>query len=144
MNSTKFEDSFDHLYPTLLSSVSQTNTREILVIIGLITICFLLFILLIQCFLKLRDLYRTSEPKKRYKKSSRYPSYQKLLITDNKTCKCFQYSCLPKFQCIKTSCQIKTIPIPYYEQIDERQLNNSISQIFPSNNTSSIRVHIIK
>lgn len=134
MNSTKFED----LYPTVISSFSPTNTREILVIIGLITICFLLFILLIQCFLKVRDIYRTSEPKKRYKKSSRYPSYQKLLITDNKSCKCFQYSCLPKFQCIKT------ISTPYYEQIDERQLNNSISQIFPSNNTSSIRVHIIK
>jgi hypothetical protein len=129
---------FEHSYPSVIPSFSNTNTREILVIIGLITILLFLFMLLIQCFMKVRHIYQTSEPKERYKKSSKhqskYPSYQKLLITDNKPCKCFQYSCLPKFQCINKT------PSPYYEQIDERQFNNSISRVY----TSNIRVHLLK
>jgi hypothetical protein len=140
---TKFHYSIDPLHP----SFSNAHTHDILVVIGFITVCLLLFILIIQCFIKVRQIYRTSEPNERYKKSfksqSKYPSYQKLLDTDNNQCKCFQYSCLPKIQCIKPTCQILNRS-SYYKQIDERQINNSVCRVLTPSNISCIRIHIVK
>jgi hypothetical protein len=140
---TRLRDSFDRLHPSVISSFTNTYEHDILVIIGLITVCLLLFLLIVQCFMKVRQIYRTSEPKERYKKSSKtqlkYSSYQKLLDTDNNQCKCFQYSCLTKFQCIKPTCQILNHS-SYYEQIDERP----IYRIYTPRNISCVRVHNVK
>jgi hypothetical protein len=144
---TKLRHSFDHLHPSVISSFTDTHTDDILVVIGLITVCLILFLLIIQFFIKIRDIYRTSEPMERCKKSSKsqskYPSYQKLLDTNNNQCKCFQYSCLPKFQCIKPNCQILNRS-SYYQQINERQINNSIHQVYNPRHISCIRIHIVK
>ncbi len=145
---TKLDHSFDRLHPSVISSLSNTHTHDILVVIGLITVCLLLFVLIIQFFAKVRQIYRTSEPKQRCKKvhqyQNKYPSYQKLLDADNNHCKCFRYSCLPKFQCVKPTCQIYNRP-PVYEQIDERQLNKSICHVLiPCNTSSCIRIHTVK
>lgn len=147
MNSTlsdwdiKIRNSFDRLHQSDVLLFPNTNTQDILIIIGILTVCLLLLILIIQFILKIRHMYRITEPKESYKKSSKnqskYISYQKLLDTDNHQCKCFHSSCLPKFQCIKPATyQIS----PYYEQINERQKHNSIYQI----SSSCIRVHIVK
>jgi len=144
---TKLHHSFDRLHPSVISSFSNTHTHDIFIVIGLITVGLLLLILIIECFIKIRYIYRTSEPKeqckKSYKSQSKYPSYQKLFDPDNNRCKCFQYSCLPKFQCIKPTCQILNHS-SYYEQINERQINNSICRVYTPRNISCIRVHIIK
>ncbi|CAF3876869.1 unnamed protein product [Rotaria sordida] len=145
MNSTlsdwniKSQESFDRLYPSFVSSFSNIYTRDILFVIGLITICLLLFILLIQFFVKVRETYQTSKPKeqnnKSYKYQIRYPSYQELLNTENNRCECLRYSCLPKFQCVKPNCQVLN-KSTYYEQIDERQINNSICRVYTPSNIS--------
>jgi hypothetical protein len=114
------------------SLLSNNFTQDILVIIGFLTVCLFLFLLILQFALKVRQIYRTSEPKRRYKKS-RYPSYQKLLDINNNQCKCFHYSCLPKFQCIKSTCQISN-----YEQINEKY---SIYRISSPRNRTCIDIH---
>ncbi|CAF0800229.1 unnamed protein product [Adineta steineri] len=134
---------FDNLYPSIGSPFSNTNTHDILVIIGLITVCIVLFVLVIQFFLQVRKKYRTIDSKIQCKKSPRYPenysSYQKL-----SDCKCFQYSCLPKFQCVKPTCQVSH-QSSYYKQINEKQINNSICRVFASNHISSCtRIHTVK
>jgi hypothetical protein len=144
---TNFRQSFDGLHPSVISLPSNTHIHDILVVIGFITVCLLLFVLMVQCLIKVRQIYRTSEPDERSKKSSkyklRYPSYQKLFDEDNHPCKCFQYSCLPKFQCIQATCQISNRN-PDYEEIDERQRNNSIYRVYPSRHISCVRIHTIK
>ena len=145
---TKLDHTFARLHPSIIPSFSSAHIHDILVIIGLITICLLLLVLIIQFFVKVRQIYRTSEPKKRYKKSYQHqqkcPSYQQLLDADNNQCKCFQYSCLPKFQCVQPSCQIYNRPA-LYERIDERQITNSIYHVFtPSNTSSCIPIHTVK
>ena len=129
------DHSFDGLYP---SSFSNVNIRDVLVIIGFIAICSLLLVLIIQFILRVRRIYRTSETKERSKKAyqTKVPSYQKLVDIDKNQCKCLQYSCLPKFQCVKPTCQILNRS-SYYEKIDERQLSNCTHR-------PCIRVHIIK
>ncbi|CAF0771943.1 unnamed protein product [Rotaria sp. Silwood1] len=149
MNSTlsdwniKPHESFDRLYPYFASSFSNVHTRDILFIIGLITVCLLLFILLIQFFVKVRETYQTSQPYKQnnksYKYQTRYPSYQELLITDKNRCECLQYSCLPKFHCVKPTCQVVN-QSTYYEQIDERQINNSQCQVYIPSNISCSKI----
>lgn len=150
MNSTWLNSdtkSLDHLASSISSTLSYNQTREILFIIGLITVCILLFIMLIQFLMKVRDTYRSSQPIKRKSRSllhqKRYLSYQDLINPHNHRCNCLNYSCLPKLQCIKPSSnsQILLNQSPYYEQIDERQTNNSI---LTHNNRSSIRIHTVK
>ncbi|UJR37114.1 hypothetical protein I4U23_029818 [Adineta vaga] len=110
----------DHLLP----SYTDTQIHDILVLIGFLTVCVILFILIIQFFIKVRELYRQSEPK---------ISYGKLVNKTNQQCRC-----LPTFQCIKPTYQISDSS-PYYEQV-----NNSVYRIINSRTSSScIRVHII-
>lgn len=142
--STQLRQSFDHLHPSGIPSFGNTHTHEILVIIGFIAVCLLLLLLIIQFCIKVRDIYRKTEPKKSSSKSqSRYPSYQKLLDTDKNQCKCFHYSCLPKLQCTKPTYQILNSS-RYYEQINERQINNSIYKISPSRHIPCIHIHTVK
>ncbi|CAF2484993.1 unnamed protein product [Rotaria sp. Silwood2] len=139
----KPQESFDRIYPSFVSTFSHIHTRDILFIIGLMTICLLLFILLIQFFVKVRETYQTSQPKKQknksYKYQTTYPSYQALLNKDKNHCECLRYSCLPKFQCVKPTCQVLN-QSTYYEQIDERQINNSLCRVYTSSNISSSNV----
>lgn len=139
MNSTssdwnkKIHESLDSLYPAVLSSFSNVQTREILVIIGLITVCFLLLILLIQCVIKVRHTYQTSQPtvrkKRSYNSPKKYPSYQELLHMEKNQYNCLRYSCIPTLHCTKPVCQASK-QSPYYEEIDERQTKNSMCRVF--------------
>jgi len=138
LTSSDWTTKFLETHSSVISSLSNNFTQDILVVIGLITVCLFILLLILQFFIKVRDIYRTSEPKKRYKKF-RYPSYQKLLDLDNHQCRCFHYSCLPKFQCIKPTCQISNSS-SYYEQIDDK---HSIYRITTPRNSSCIRIHIV-
>ncbi|CAF1510187.1 unnamed protein product [Rotaria magnacalcarata] len=153
MNSTEFDwntklkQSFDRFYPSVASSVSYIHIREILFTIGLITIFLLLLILLIQFLIKVREAYKTSTPRRRFRKSyespAKYSSYQTLLNTDKNRCKCVQSSCLPKLQCTKPNSQVFNRSV-YYEQIDERQINNTRYEVFTSSNRPPIHIHFVK
>lgn len=144
---TKVHQYFDRSHPSVISSFNNINIHNILVIIGSITVCLLICLLMMQCALKIRDIYRTVELKEPCRKSrklkSKYPSYQQLLDTDSNQCKCFQYSCLPKFQCVKPTYQILN-QLSYYEQIDERSISSSISRVHVPSHHSSVCVHTVK
>lgn len=97
MNSTgdQFQQIFESDYSSIVSSLSQTYTHDILIVIGFIAISILVLLMIAQFCLKVRRIYRTSVP------------YE--------GCLCFYESCLPKFQCTKSNQLI------IYEQINEQQ-----------------------
>jgi hypothetical protein len=145
--SAKLRLSFDNLHPSVIPSFSKAHVQDILVTIGLITIFILIFISILRFIIKVRQRYKMIEPEERckisYQHRERTSTYQNLLDTDRNQCKCFQYSCLPKLQCIKPSCQIKS-RYPYYEQIDERKVNNAICRVYTASNTCCVSVHTMK
>ncbi|CAM4888489.1 unnamed protein product [Rotaria socialis] len=153
MNSTEFDwntklkQSFDRFYPSVASSFSYIHIREILVTIGLIAIFLLLLILLIQFLSKVREAYKTSTPRRRFKKSyenpPKYSLYQTLLNADKSRCKCVQSSCLPKLQCTKPNSQVYNRSV-YYEQLDERQTNDTRCRVFTPSNRSPVPIHFVK
>ena len=126
---TKIEDSSDHLHSSLMPSFPNIHIRDALFVIGLITVCLLVFILLIRFLIKVREAYQTTVSKsgEENKRSSyyraTYASYQELSNTGSKQCECFQDPCCPRCQCTKPTYQILN-QSPYYEQIDERQIND--------------------
>lgn len=96
--------------------------HDLLVIIGLLTIMIFILLVLWEIYLKLRQVYRTSEPI--------LPHYQSLVKSNGNLCQC-----LPKFECVRSNCQISNRYVNY-EQINERQKSNSISR--------ACRIHIGK
>ncbi|CAM4908043.1 unnamed protein product [Rotaria socialis] len=134
MNSTEFDwntklkQSFDRFYPSVASSFSYIHIREILVTI-------------------VREAYKTSTPRRRFKKSyenpPKYSLYQTLLNADKSRCKCVQSSCLPKLQCTKPNSQVYNRSV-YYEQLDERQTNDTRCRVFTPSNRSPVPIHFVK
>lgn len=110
---------------TTILNISNDLTHDLLVIIGLSTVITLIVLLLCEILIKLRRIYLTSEPslpKNRF--------YEQLVKSNGNLCQC-----LPKFECVRSNCQISNRCVNY-EQINERQKSNSISRV--------CRIHIGK
>ena len=102
MNSTasdQVQQIFDSLHPFIAASLSPTYTHDILIIIGFLTIGILVSLMVIQFCLKVRQIYRTSEP--------------------YKSCLPFCRSCLPQSQCMQSNQSV------IYEQINEKLVANN-------------------
>lgn len=140
---TRMRLSFDRLRSSSAQSVPDTQMRDILLGIGLLTIASLVFLAILRCLVKVRQIYRDSEPEQHSKKFQRplqrFTSYQQLLNQDSQQCKCSQYSCLPKPSCLVPNRQIIDRD-SYYEQIDGGKGNRRIFQL---RHPSYIRVHRI-
>ena len=112
-------------------NMPHSLTHDLLVIIGILTIVFLLVFLFGHFIFRLSQIYRTREPHFR-----KYPSYQQLIKSNVHLCQC-----LSNLQCVTMNCQISN-RCENYEQINERNKSNSIARVcLPRHSCCMAAVH---
>ena len=126
---------FDRVRPSVLPSLSNAWHRDIFVIIGSLTIAFLALISIARFVMKVRQIYRSIEPQLDDFEHASVSSYPTTFESDQ--CKCPQYSCMTKLPCIARHDQ----RYPYYEQIVDRRLDSSTSEL--STSRDSLCVHVV-